>query len=187
MNETTLAELRQQFHALETTVDALVTGLSDAQLAWQPDPARWSIAHCLDHMNITDRGYLINFEKALEQLQARNQQGDGTVRFGFLEAKFIRWLEPPPGRQVSAPRAFQPALDRPPAEVVAELESVREKFLTLLDAAEGFDVNRARVPSPATRLLRFRLGSAFAIAVAHDRRHVWQAQQVREHADFPVA
>ncbi len=185
MRETTLADLGQQYQALETDAEALLAGLSEAQLAWQPERARWSVAHCLHHLNIADLGYQASFDRALAKLRARGSHGDGTVRLGFLEAKFAGMLEPPPSRPVSAPKRFHPALERPPEEVVAEFRAVRKRFRALLDAGDGLDLNRLRVRSPVSPLIRFRLGSAFVIAAAHDRRHLWQARQVREHASFP--
>jgi hypothetical protein len=41
------------------------------------------------------------------------------------------------------------------------------------------------VASPANRLLHISLGSGFALQIAHERRHLWQARQILSRADFP--
>jgi hypothetical protein len=45
-------------HQLADDADALVATLSDEQFAWQPAPNAWSIAQCIDHLNVTARLYL---------------------------------------------------------------------------------------------------------------------------------
>jgi hypothetical protein len=44
-------------------------------------------------------------------------------------------------------------------------------------------------PNPATGLgpVKLNLHVTFAGIVAHERRHLWQARQVRNHAAFPEA
>jgi hypothetical protein len=51
--------------------------------------------------------------------------------------------------------------------------------------ADGLDLKRAVVTSPASRFFRMSLGAYLAFLAAHDRRHLWQARQVREAEAFP--
>jgi hypothetical protein len=44
---------------------------------------------------------------------------------------------------------------------------------------------KVKITSPLASFLKFRLGAAFGIVIAHDRRHLWQAQQVRHAEGFP--
>ena len=39
---------------------------------------------------------------------------------------------------------------------------------------------------PAAPLLKWSLGTMFAITLAHERRHLWQARVVRNDRNFPV-
>lgn len=59
------------------------------------------------------------------------------------------------------------------------------EWQSLLDSARGLDLGRLRVTSPVSRLLRIPLGSYLRISVAHERRHLWQAEQVTVAAGFP--
>ena len=56
-----------------------------------------------------------------------------------------------------------------------------------LRQANGVDLAKARVQSPANRWVRLDLGAGFALMVAHERRHLWQAQQMTVRPDFPKA
>ena len=46
--------------------------------------------------------------------------------------------------------------------------------------ADGLDLTGNRTVSPVTRLLRMPLGAYLQFVIAHDRRHLWQARQVRK-------
>jgi hypothetical protein len=55
-----------------------------------------------------------------------------------------------------------------------------------LEQADGLDMARVKVPALEAGRFRFNLQLTFAWIVAHERRHLWQARQVRNHAAFPV-
>ncbi len=40
------------------------------------------------------------------------------------------------------------------------------------------DLNRIRFKNPFVHLLSFTVGTGLLIILAHDRRHLWQAEQV---------
>ena len=65
------------------------------------------------------------------------------------------------------------------AEIVAEFMDWQDKFGDTIRLADGLDLRRARGRSPAFPLVKWSLGSQFAITLAHERRHLWQARQVR--------
>ena len=46
-------------------------------------------------------------------------------------------------------------------------------------ASEGLDAGEVRVQSPFIAWIRYPLGLSFDLALAHERRHLWQAWQVR--------
>ena len=52
-------------------------------------------------------------------------------------------------------------------------------------AADGLDLRRARRRSPILPLFTWSLGTMFALTLAHERRHIWQARQVRNEKAFP--
>ena len=56
----------------------------------------------------------------------------------------------------------------------------------LVDAAE-IDANRARFPNPFIPLVRFSVSTGLFVVAAHDRRHLWQAEQVKQAPGFPTS
>jgi hypothetical protein len=183
------AELKEHDHQLSQLTEevrALLGGLTDAQLNWRPTPERWSIGECLTHLAATADGYLPVLDEGIAHARQSGIKGQGPFRYRWLDRLAVRISEPPPRFRFKSPRAFVPP--RPPQTV----EGVQRQFLAAQEAlrerlrqANGFDLARQRVPSPASRFLSFSLGAAFALLAAHERRHLWQAQRVRDESAFP--
>lgn len=166
-------------------VASLLADLSEVQLNWRPNPERWSIAQNVTHLTVIGRLYLPKFDDAIGGARARGWRRPGPFRYGPVESWAVRYLEPPPRRRIRAPRMFKP-------QPVQPLDDVRDAFLSLqgeieerVRAAQGLDLRRAKVETVFTRLLRLSLGAAFGALLAHERRHLWQARQVRGEEAFP--
>ena len=57
---------------------------------------------------------------------------------------------------------------------------VQSQLLLQLNRSDGLDLRRVKVATPLSRLLKMSLGLMFAQIVAHERRHLEQAQRVRD-------
>ena len=151
-------------------------GLSHTQFNWRPVPGSWSIAECLAHLNWVDELYSSKIAAAIDS----GIKGSGPFKLGWLESCFIHLLEPPYKIRFKAPQVFKPA---PEHNVDHVLESWRRTRVTLLELAakaEGLDLRRIRVTSPANNRVKVSLLGAFHVVIAHDRRHLWQAEQIRK-------
>jgi DinB superfamily len=180
-----LDEFRRQFEQLANVADTLVAPLSDAQFAWQPRPNAWSIAQCIDHLNITARMYLPVLDEGIANAIRQGHYGEGPYGYSWLARMFVRMLEPPPRPRVKAPAAFQPPPLRTRHEIMAAFRAYQVQYIDRLRQANGVDLARARVRSPAASWLRVPLGCGFAAMTAHERRHLWQAQKVADTPGFP--
>jgi hypothetical protein len=49
--------------------------------------------------------------------------------------------------------------------------------LALVEQSVGLDLAARKVPSPASRYVKYNVYSAFRIVTAHERRHLWQARR----------
>ena len=178
-------DFRRQFEALADEAEALVAPLSDTQLHWRPSPDGWSVAQCIEHLNATARLYLPALDEGIAEAIRRGLYGDGPFRYGWIGRLLVWSQEPPPRFRTKTPRAFQPVADRPRNEVMAAFRAYQVQYVDRLRQANGMDLARAGVASPASRLIRMSLGSGFALMAAHERRHLWQARQVISDARFP--
>lgn len=176
--------------ALETTAAdarALTNGLSDEQINWRRAPDAWSIAECLMHLTETSAVYAPAFERVIGRARERGRTGTGPFTMNWTGHWFAGLLEPPPKRRFKAPRAFRPRhRTRPAGAVVRDHAEANRTIQNLVRSADGLHLGRIRMASPLTPLLRFNLDAAFRIHAAHERRHLWQARQVREAEGFPA-
>jgi hypothetical protein len=178
-------DLRTQFESLSAQGDALVAALNDVQFTWQPQPAIWSVAQCIEHLNVTARLYLPKLDEAIADAIRRGVYGEGPFTYNWIGRFAVRSMEPPVRMRMRTPKTFQPPPSRTRHEIMAAFRAYQVQFVDRLRQANGLDLARAKVSSPASKWLRVPLGSGFALMTAHERRHLWQAQRVTMAPDFP--
>jgi len=184
-------EFRREFERLADEADALVAPLSDDQFAWQPPaakasgPRRWSIAQCIDHLNVTARLYLPQLDEGIANAIRQGLYGEGPFKYWWFARLFVRLLEPPPKMRVKAPAAFEPPPARTRREIMAAFRAYQVQYIDRLRQANGLDLARARVRSPAASWIHVPLGTGFMAMTAHERRHLWQARRVLDAPGFP--
>jgi hypothetical protein len=169
-----------QLLAICQDAPGLIGRLSRQQANWRPAAGRWSIAECFAHLNLTAERFLPAFDAAIAGSRARGLVGSGPFVYPWLERLFVQSVEPPPRFRVRTRPGFAPAADLDPADVLREFLAWQDGFRERLRLADGLDLRRARVQSPFFSWLRYSLGTAFAAFLAHERRHVWQAREVRK-------
>jgi hypothetical protein len=49
----------------------------------------------------------------------------------------------------------------------------------MIEAAAEVDVNHVKGPNPFLKLIPMRVSTVLLLIPAHDRRHLWQAQNVK--------
>jgi len=178
-------DFRRQFEQLSADADALAGPLSDAQFRWRPAPETWSVSDCLEHLNITARLYLPTLDEGISEAMHRGLYAEGPYRYNLLGRLLVKTTEPPARLRLKAPRPFQPESNRTRQGIMAAFRAYQVQYIDRLRQANGLDLARARVSSPAARWLRLPLGSAFALMTAHERRHLWQARRVVASPGFP--
>jgi hypothetical protein len=184
-----LEEFRAQFEALSTDAGALVAALSDPQFTWSPAPDVWSVAQCIEHLNVTARIYLPALDEGIASAIRAGVYGNGPYTYNVLGRLMVRSMEPPPLFRFKAPVIFAPPAAAQPqrgrGEIMAGFRGYQVQYIDRLRQANGVDLAKAKVVSPVNRFLHISLGSGFALQIAHERRHLWQARQLLARPDFP--
>ncbi|HTC33503.1 MAG TPA: DinB family protein [Bryobacteraceae bacterium] len=147
---------------------ASVAGLSEAQVALRPDPARWSVFDCVEHVTIVEErflGWLDNAKKLDEPRIDKEKEAGLLVRVADRSTR------------AQAPEAVVP----------------NGRFTTLAQALEQFNVNRTRsvqfaqdhsdelyyLAAEHPRFGPVNGAELLMIITAHARRHAAQIQEVR--------
>src|SRR3954447_20375825 len=161
----------------------LVADLTDAQANWQPrDGAAWSIAQCLDHMAVTNRTYLA----ALKAATAKARPGHRPLQSaGWLSRYFLAKAEPQAGIKIKAPKKIQPPSSIRKAEALAHFVQSNNEVRQFAIDTSAMDLCGVRFKNPFVPLLDFTVATGLLVIAAHNRRHLWQAQQVLKQPKFP--
>lgn len=181
-----LEDLRAQFSAIEDDATRLLEGVSDAQFNWRPAPGQWSIGECLAHLNVVDGADLDPLARAVIDARAKGLTATGPFRYSRLAAWFVTKMEPPAKMKVKAPALYQPRPDQSASTVIAEFQRIHARLGEIVAMADGLDLARVKVPTPIAQWIRFSLTPRLRLLAAHDRRHLWQAHEVRRHPSFPL-
>ncbi len=181
-----LARFGRELHTVRADAADLLDGLSDAQLGWAPEPGRWSVGENVSHLRTLNTRYIEAIDAAIAAARARGNTGFERYTPGLVGGFMVRFMEPPVKRRVRTPAVFVSEGARNWGEERAGYHATHAALEERLHAAGGISLNKARVASPASRLLRLKLGDAFALLLAHDRRHLWQIRQLRSDPAFPA-
>jgi hypothetical protein len=143
----------------------------------RPAPTKWSAAECIAHLSLATESFLPVLRAAIDEARQKSITSDKAPQMDVM-GRLMRWLMEPPARthfKTSAP--FVPRAIRAKADALAEFVSLQKRLIELLQEARGLDFNRMRLVSPFDRRVKYNLFSAMRIIAAHQRRHLWQAEQ----------
>ena len=172
--------------AADRTADVLTQPLTDEQFMWQPDAGtRWSVGQCLEHLVATNALYGDAIRQAVERAKVAGWKRQGPLVPGFVGQKFVNSLEPPVKRRGRAPTSVRPASKLTRDEIMRRYHEAHERVRQTAREAAAIDANRATFSNPFLKLLKVKVSTALHVVPAHDRRHLWQAEQVTKHPDFP--
>jgi hypothetical protein len=174
-----------QLLSVRQDASGLMSGLSDAQFNWQPAPGRWSIAGCFDHLNkAAAQLFIPKIDAAIATARTQNLRSDGPFAYSAFERWCVKTNDAPPKMRFKAPSALKPSPRLSLDDVRSQFLHWQDQLSSKLRAADGLDLVRTREKSPIP-LVKWSLGAFFQLMLAHERRHTFQARQVRQHPDFP--
>jgi hypothetical protein len=171
----------QAIEVLEQTQD-LCEELSEEAFNWRP-PFGWSVGQCLVHLNLTMGEMVKGLEDSLPTLQAA---GQGIPQYPAWERFLLGLEEPPPRIRIPTLKRLAPPQQHSKTQVLLEFVELRHHLTGLGEHSQGLDWGRNKIPFPLWPVLRVSWGSALAFALAHDRRHLYQAGGVLAHPEFPI-
>jgi hypothetical protein len=166
-------QLRANLRQAEQIFSSHTTG----QLQHHPGQGRWSAAKCIAHLNLSNRAYLPLLDSAIEELREKKLSSDGPFRMNWNTLLLKYWLEPPSRLRLPTGASFQPMEVKEPTAVLEEFQTISKAFEDSLNSARGLALDRVKFVSPFAEKVKYSAYAAFVLIMAHDRRHLWQAEQ----------
>jgi uncharacterized damage-inducible protein DinB len=184
-NRPDIQALEDAYDAAEHDARSLVDGLSETLGTWRADPASWSVAECLDHLATANRVYLAAMQPSAERALTSGRRRRAPARPGLIGGWFVRTLEPPvkASRKMKAPRKIVPRTGPALADASAAFLASQADVRRFLQKYADTDLTGVRFPNPFVAGVRFSLATGLHVIASHERRHLWQAWNVRRAAE----
>ncbi len=181
---TELQSILDQFDTAQARLHRLANDLTETRWLERADPARWSVAECVAHLNLTSRAYLPLIRNALDEASRRDEPPPAGYRRDLLG--WMLSLAMGPVRRIGRLRLgavrtipeFVPDGGLPKAQLIEEFDRLQREQTSFVREADGRPITRVWVISPFDKRLRYSLYSTFVILPRHQLRHVVQAERV---------
>ncbi len=175
-----MENLVQQIKDICQRAEWVIERLTPEKLTQRPRSGSWSIAECIGHLNIISDDYHPLIAAAIEKARRGNLVGKGPFDPGFMGRFMFKSMEPPVKRKFKAVKGTaNPKVIRDANELIAAFTARQKELQRLIEDAEGLDQQKIKIQSPYAWWLRLRLCAVFPFILAHERRHIWQAEAVR--------
>jgi hypothetical protein len=175
-----LAAVLDQVESATRRARDLVAGRSPADLTTSLESTSWSVAQCLDHLALTTAAVLPAISEAI--VRAPRLTTNRALRTGALTRLFLRNLEPPYRLRLSVHAPFVPRQQDFNSAWVAFEES-QAQLVKTMRAAIGLAIDEVIVESPVYARLSYNGYGALRMLAAHERRHLWQIEQILKTLD----
>jgi hypothetical protein len=176
----------QQLESSEQAAAQLIAGVSHTQINWRPNSSSWSIWQCLDHLARTNRVYCQSMLEAVARAK-KGAGGTSRVEPGWFGRWFIASMEPPVRSKYRTARKVTPGTEGDAQAALNDFVDSHSEVRRVVASWEQLNFNRVRFKNPFVPVLPFTVGTGLMIINAHDRRHLWQAQRVKESKDYAAA
>jgi hypothetical protein len=173
-----IEEVEKELNEATQRAWSLVQSTDGRLFTVRPSTTSWSAAECISHLSISTQLFLPVLKTAIDEAKKRGLVARKAKPKMDVIGRVLRWfLEPPIRQRVKTTAPFVPRSVRAKAEAFGEFASLQSKLTDMLTAARGVDLAKVKIVSPFDKRVRYNLYSAFRIVVAHERRHLWQAEQ----------
>ncbi len=174
----TLDGLEAQFTAIAARAQALVRSGGNDLCARPPAPGSWSAAQCLEHLNLSADSYFPIWQQVIANAGPRKAESNAPYHADFW-GRFLSWILEPPARIRSKTVVhLQPTDCNEITTVLAGFLDRQDRIIAALRRCRGRAIDQVKIASPVDSRIRYSIWSSFLVNAAHERRHLWQAEQV---------
>lgn len=174
-----IAGLQQQTEYILNKAISEWQMIPHTKFALRPAAEKWSANECLQHLNSYGNYYIPAIEKAIRHSILKQQYPSAQFKTGWLGNYFTHLMLPAKDgsiKKMNSPGAHVPRHIPESHEVITAFIDQQERMLQLLETAKKTDLNKTKVPISIAPLIKLKLGDVFSFVIAHNQRHVLQAE-----------
>lgn len=152
-------------------------------LTWKADENTWSILECIEHLNLYGDFYL-----PLIQNKIKNSDTKSAPEFnsGLLGGYFTNSMLPK--NKMKKMKTFK---DKNPLNASLDKATI-ERFINqqtllieLLSQSKKVNLNKIKIPTSISNLIKLKLGDVFQFYINHILRHLAQIEKIQNETKKP--
>jgi hypothetical protein len=164
---------------IEADLARLTAGLTESQFHAPTRTGGWSVGYCIEHLVLTGQAFLPKWDMALKQAARRGCPCAQTFHYAWWQRKILQSAENPSKLKRRTALPFEPRSRHSIEKTVRRFLDMHQELARRLASSRGLDVKGTPVQSPFVTWIHYALGFSFDLALAHERRHLCQAWNIR--------
>lgn len=160
------------------------SSLGQGELHYKPSPERWSVLECIEHLNIADAHYIAQFDQKLDAAPASDVK---EFKPGWMGNYFVKSMKPKEDGTIPSPmktlRKFLPEVNVQ-HDTLSKFIEDQDYLIEALEKSKSLNLNKIKISSAIGSIVTFKLGDAFRFLIAHNQRHILQANRVLEQLEL---
>ena len=147
-----------------------------------PAPKKWSVAECIQHLNITLNIYIPQMVLAVQNKNQYFGQKEN-FRHSFIGKMAVKSMTPKENNEIPMKmktfKILKPDLfEYSKQEVFDRFFSFQKDIISIIDGCDQMSLEKPKIVTAAGPILKMGFGDALHFMVAHNQRHILQAQNV---------
>ncbi len=164
-----------------TDVQEILEGMDQSSLNLLEGEGKWSILQCLKHMSLAIKVYVENTENALASNRHRNPTDEFVSH--WKGDMFTNMVAPKSKGEIKGKmktfKSMNPSSSLDAESTISEFFALHKKFISQIEQAKDFNINKVKVNTALGPLVKLRLGDAFRFIIGHAERHVIQLKRIK--------
>ena len=147
-------------------------------LTWKENETSWSILECLEHLNLYGDFYLPEMENKIKNSTTKT---DIEFKNGILGNYFAKSMLPK--EKLNKMKTFK---DKNPLNadldktVIDKFINQQIKLLDLLNQSRNVSLNKVKIQTSISSLIKLKLGDTFEFFINHIIRHLKQIDRIQK-------
>lgn len=146
-------------------------------LTWKQHETSWSILECLEHLNLYGDFYLPQIESKIKKA---NINEDIEFKSGILGNYFSKLMLPK--EKMKKMKTFKdknPLNSNLDKTVIDKFINQQMQLLDLLNQSKNVSLNKVKIHTSISSLIKLKLGDTFQFIINHLIRHLAQIDSIR--------
>lgn len=146
-------------------------------LTWKQNETSWCVLECLEHLNLYGDFYLPEMEA---KIKSSKTQHEVQFKSGMLGSYFAKSMLPK--EKLNKMKTFKDknplnaALDK---SVIDRFLAQQSKLIDLLSQSRSVSLNKVKINTSISSLIKLKLGDTFQFYINHIIRHMKQIERIQ--------